>query len=97
MAGSAWHPDQPLPRRLCMQCTTWLFFFPPCVDLWPCSATGHYKEGTLVVDLFDAKTKPLIWRGRSEDMLSTKAEKKEPGKGHSIFCYFPAHRCGVMR
>jgi hypothetical protein len=55
------------------------------------------KEGTLVVDLFDAKTKPLIWRGRSADMLSTKAEKKEPGKGHLIFCYFPAHRCGVMR
>src|SRR5437016_8253672 len=36
-----------------------------------------YKEGTLVVDLFDAKTKQLIWRGSAEDMLSDKADKHE--------------------
>jgi hypothetical protein len=36
-----------------------------------------YKEGTLVVDLYDAKTKQLIWRGSAEDMLSDKAEKNE--------------------
>ena len=36
-----------------------------------------YKEGTLVVDLFDAKTKQLIWRGSAEDTLSSKAEKNE--------------------
>src|SRR5713226_7512450 len=36
-----------------------------------------YKDGTLVVDLFDAKTKQLIWRGSTEDMLSNKAEKNE--------------------
>ena len=36
-----------------------------------------YKDGTLVVDLFDAKTKRLIWRGSSEDMVSDKAEKNE--------------------
>jgi hypothetical protein len=36
-----------------------------------------YKEGTLVVDLYDAKTKQLIWRGRAEDTLSNKAEKNE--------------------
>jgi len=34
-----------------------------------------YKEGTLVVDLYDAKTKQLIWRGSAEDTLSNKAEK----------------------
>lgn len=36
-----------------------------------------YKDGTLVVDLFDAKNKQLIWRGSAEDMLSNKAEKNE--------------------
>jgi hypothetical protein len=36
-----------------------------------------YKEGTLVVDLFDAKTKQLVWRGSAEDTLSDKADKNE--------------------
>ena len=36
-----------------------------------------YKEGTLVVDLYDAKTKQLIWRGSAEDTLSNTAEKNE--------------------
>jgi Domain of unknown function (DUF4136) len=36
-----------------------------------------YKEGTLVVDLYDAKTKQLIWRGSAEDTLSSKADKNE--------------------
>jgi uncharacterized protein DUF4136 len=36
-----------------------------------------YKEGTLVIDLFDAKTKQLIWRGSAEGTVSDKAEKNE--------------------
>jgi len=36
-----------------------------------------YKEGTLVVDLYDAITKQLIWRGSAEDTLSDKAAKNE--------------------
>jgi hypothetical protein len=36
-----------------------------------------YKEGTLLVDMYDAKTKQLIWRGSAEDTLSNKAEKNE--------------------
>ncbi|MCU1315509.1 MAG: hypothetical protein JWN63_831 [Candidatus Acidoferrum typicum] len=36
-----------------------------------------YKEGTLVVDLYDAKTKQLIWRGSAEDTLSSKENKNE--------------------
>src|SRR5205807_7281350 len=36
-----------------------------------------YKEGTLVVDLYDAKTQQLIWRSSAEDTLSNKAEKNE--------------------
>jgi len=37
----------------------------------------YYKEGTLLVDLYDAKTRQLIWRGSAEDTLSNKAEKNE--------------------
>ena len=36
-----------------------------------------YKEGTLVVDMYDAKSKQLIWRGSAEDTLSSKADKNE--------------------
>jgi len=36
-----------------------------------------YKEGTLVVDLYDAKTKQLIWRGSAQGTLSNKAEKNQ--------------------
>jgi hypothetical protein len=36
-----------------------------------------YKVGTLVVDLYDAKTKQLIWRASAQDTLSDKAEKNE--------------------
>jgi hypothetical protein len=34
-----------------------------------------YKVGTLVVDLFDASTKKLIWRGSASDTLSDKSDK----------------------
>ncbi|MBC8166702.1 MAG: DUF4136 domain-containing protein [Bryobacteraceae bacterium] len=34
-----------------------------------------YKVGTLVVDLFNAKTKGLIWRGSASDTLSSKSSK----------------------
>lgn len=36
-----------------------------------------YKVGTLVVDLYDAKTKQLIWRGSAQDTLSDKAANNE--------------------
>jgi hypothetical protein len=36
-----------------------------------------YKEGTLVVDMYDGKTKQLIWRGSAEDTVSNKPEKNE--------------------
>ena len=36
-----------------------------------------YKEGTLVVDMYDSKTRQLIWRGSAEDTLSDKAAKNE--------------------
>ena len=51
-----------------------------------------YKVGTLVIDLFDAKTKKLIWRGSSSDTLSDNADKntKNLGKGVTkMFKHFP--------
>src|SRR5208283_1121407 len=36
-----------------------------------------YQAGTLVVYMFDAKTKQLLWRGSAEGTLSDKAEKNE--------------------
>jgi hypothetical protein len=36
-----------------------------------------YKEGTLLVDMYDGKTKQLIWRGSAQDTVSNKAEKNE--------------------
>lgn len=35
----------------------------------------NYKVGTLVIDLFDTKTKGLIWRGSVSDALSNKSDK----------------------
>src|SRR5260370_6421362 len=36
-----------------------------------------YKDGSLGVDMYDGKTKQLIWRGSADDTLSSKSEKKE--------------------
>jgi hypothetical protein len=37
------------------------------------TTTETYNVGTLVVDLFDAKSKNLIWRGSASDTLSNNA------------------------
>ena len=39
------------------------------------TTTENYQVGTLVVDLFDAKTKQLLWRGSSSDTLSNNSNK----------------------
>lgn len=39
------------------------------------TTTETYKVGSLVVDLFDAKTKGLLWRGSSSDTLSNNSDK----------------------
>ena len=36
-----------------------------------------YKEGTLVIDMYDGRTKQLIWRGSTESVVSDKVEKNE--------------------
>ena len=51
-----------------------------------------YTVGTLVVDLFDAKTKNLVWRGVSRGMLSDKSDKniKNLSRGvQKMFQHFP--------
>jgi Domain of unknown function (DUF4136) len=53
-----------------------------------------YKEGTLLIDMYDAKSKQLIWRGSAEDTLSNNAEKNEKNldKGvEKMFKKFPPH------
>ena len=56
------------------------------------TTTEIYKVGTLVVDLFDTKTKKLLWRGTSSDTLSNNSNKniKNLDKGvEKMFKQFP--------
>jgi hypothetical protein len=56
------------------------------------TTTETYKVGTLVVDLFDTKTKKLLWRGTSSDTLSNNSDKniKNLDKGvEKMFKQFP--------
>ena len=56
------------------------------------TTTETYKVGDLVVDLFDAKAKNLIWRGSSSDTLSNNPDKntKNLDKGvQKMFAHFP--------
>jgi hypothetical protein len=56
------------------------------------TTVDNYKVGTLVVDLFDSRTKKLVWRGSSSDTLSNKSDKniKELDKGvEKMFDHFP--------
>ncbi|MCU1240474.1 MAG: hypothetical protein JWO71_1200 [Candidatus Acidoferrum typicum] len=56
------------------------------------TTTETYKVGTLVVDLFDTKTKTLLWRGSSIDTLSNNSNKniKNLDKGvEKMFKKFP--------
>jgi hypothetical protein len=56
------------------------------------TTTETYKVGTLVIDLFDARTKNLIWRGSSSDTLSNNSDKntKNLDKGvQKMFAHFP--------
>jgi hypothetical protein len=39
------------------------------------TTTETYQTGTLIVDLFDAKAKNLVWRGSATDTLSSNSDK----------------------
>jgi hypothetical protein len=52
----------------------------------------NYKVGTLVVDLFDANSKKIIWRGSSSDTLSDKSDKNIKNLDKAVqkmFNHFP--------
>jgi hypothetical protein len=54
-----------------------------------------YQVGTLIVDMFDTRTKKLIWRGTASDVLSSKPDKnvKELEKAvDKMFEHFPPGR-----
>jgi hypothetical protein len=56
------------------------------------TTTENYKVGTLVIDLYDASSKQLIWRGSASDTLSDKSETniKNLDKGvQKLFNHFP--------
>jgi hypothetical protein len=56
------------------------------------TTTETYKVGSVVVDLFDTKTKQLIWRGTSSETLSNNSDKniKNLDKGvEKMFKHFP--------
>lgn len=59
------------------------------------TTTETYQTGTLIVDLFDTKTKSLIWRGSATDTLSANSDKniKKLNSGvHKLFEHFPPKR-----
>jgi hypothetical protein len=56
------------------------------------TTTETYKVGTVVVDLFDTKSKELLWRGTSTDTVSNNSNKniKNLDKGvEKMFKNFP--------
>jgi len=56
------------------------------------TTTDTYKVGTVVVDLFDTKTKQLIWRGSASDTLSNNSDKNIKDLNESVdkmFKHFP--------
>ena len=62
------------------------------------TTTEHdYKEGTLVLDIYDAKSKQLIWRGSLEDSLSDKAAKNERNLDKGLARMFKAFPPGSRK
>jgi hypothetical protein len=56
------------------------------------TTVDNYKVGTLVIDLFDANSKKLIWRGSSSDTLSDKSDtniKNLDKAVQKMFNHFP--------
>jgi len=61
---------------------------------WSTTQEKTYEVGTLTVDLFDAKSKKLVWQGVSVDTLSRKPEHRTRDYYESIekmFKHFPPY------
>jgi hypothetical protein len=56
-----------------------------------------YKVGTLVIDLYDAKTKQLIWRGSAQDTVSDSAAKNEKNLDKGVTKMFKAFPPGSAK
>lgn len=59
------------------------------------ATTSTYNVGTLVVDIYDAKTKQIVWRGVGSDTVSDKPEKNEKKLNKALekmFKKFPPER-----
>jgi hypothetical protein len=41
------------------------------------TTASTYTVGTLLVDIYDAKTKQLVWRGSAQDEVKTKQDKRD--------------------
>ncbi|HZW80993.1 MAG TPA: DUF4136 domain-containing protein [Candidatus Deferrimicrobiaceae bacterium] len=57
----------------------------------------NYPVGSLVLDLYDARTKQLIWRGVSSEALSNNPEKNEKKLDKAVdkmLEHFPPHEKG---
>lgn len=57
----------------------------------------NYPVGSLVVDMYDAQNKQIIWRGVSSDTLSDKPEKNEQKLDKAVkkmFDHFPPQSKG---
>ena len=56
------------------------------------TTTETYQTGTLIVDLFEPKTRSLVWRASATDTLSDKSDKnikKLNDAVHELFEHFP--------
>jgi hypothetical protein len=54
----------------------------------PVTTEETYKIGTLVVDLFDQKTKKLIWRGSVADTLTNKSDQNVKNLDRNVLKLF---------
>lgn len=48
------------------------------------TTVSEYTEGTLVIDMFDASNKSLLWRGVAQDELKRKQQKREKQASKAI-------------
>ena len=56
------------------------------------TTTETYRVGTLVIDMFDANSKKLLWRGSSSGTLSNKTDKNIKNLDKDVqemFAHFP--------
>jgi len=56
------------------------------------TTVNTYEEGTLIVDLFDAKTQEAVWRGTATQDLSSNPEKQSKNIDKAVqklFSKFP--------